>query len=615
MADSKWRLQIENNVDSIRKELLDLKSELILMSTKDYKIDLGIDSKELESAIKNINKLLTNLSKGSNGFKDFQNFTKQIKEISTYTKTLKDAFGSTFGKNNGLVATINSIDQSLKSLNSTISGNISSFEKVKSSQKDVSNSIDNTNKKLEEQRKKIDSAADAQKKLNGSQASNDGSKKSNASSTRSSSTSAVSNREIAANEEAITTYNQLIAKISEYKRLKTRNLGGSPDLFANDISSAEKLINKINEAIAKLDLTESQLNNATRKINSANNSIANKYRAYANSSNIRVNSNYKRYNSRAQGDSSIDYTVDLKKLEQEYKILGEIIKKIQSEEPIPPDTMMHFEQARAACDEYIRSLQQMNSIQKGSKQVTRAKLLGDIDEYMDKNTRMTKQFRDELTKLKEELSLLGANTDVSSIVSRFEQIKMNVRDAGEEGRRFRDVVQDKAWYGFTQQFATFFGLYDAINIIRMGIDNVIELNTNITELAKVSDASVNQLYDDFSSFSEIAKDVGGTISDTIAATADWARTGYGVEEAKGLAEVSQIYKNVGDGIDISEANESLVSTLKGFQLDDMGDAADQALHIVDVFNEVSNNQAIDSAGIGQALQRSASSFNAANTSL
>ena len=43
--------------------------------------------------------------------------------------------------------------------------------------------------------------------------------------------------------------------------------------------------------------------------------------------------------------------------------------------------------------------------------------------------------------------------------------------------------------------------------------------------------------------------------------------------------------------------------------------ADEAEHIVDVFNEVANNYAIDTAGIGEALQRSAASLNAANTSL
>lgn len=104
--------------------------------------------------------------------------------------------------------------------------------------------------------------------------------------------------------------------------------------------------------------------------------------------------------------------------------------------------------------------------------------------------------------------------------------------------------------------------------------------------------------------------MGSTISDTIAATTAWSKNGYNIPDSKELAEVSLLYKNVGDGINIDEANESLVSTLKGFKLE-----ADQAEHIVDVFNEVSNREPISSSGIGEALQRSAASFNAANTSL
>lgn len=59
------------------------------------------------------------------------------------------------------------------------------------------------------------------------------------------------------------------------------------------------------------------------------------------------------------------------------------------------------------------------------------------------------------------------------------------------------------------------------------------------------------------------------------------KRGYSVPDAKELARVALLYKNVGDGIDISAANESLISTLQGYQM-----TADEAEHITDVFNEV-----------------------------
>lgn len=176
--------------------------------------------------------------------------------------------------------------------------------------------------------------------------------------------------------------------------------------------------------------------------------------------------------------------------------------------------------------------------------------------------------------------------------------------------RVFDELNDKVGDLITYWTANLLNPYDLIVPLKSAVSNVVNLNTEFTDLAKVSDASIRQLYNDFDDFSAIAKDVGGTITDTISATADWSRNGYGLPDSEELARVALIYKNVGDGIDIDAANESLISTLRGFRLE-----AEDAMHIIDVFNEVSNNEAISSSGIGEALQRSAASFNAANTSL
>lgn len=235
--------------------------------------------------------------------------------------------------------------------------------------------------------------------------------------------------------------------------------------------------------------------------------------------------------------------------------------------------------------------------------------------FKSQNTRMSgsqKSELDRIIKYAETMQQSGkeVSSEVENIKVRFAGLKAVVNETGQAGKNFLDTIKDKAWYSWATQFASMFSLYDVINGIRRMSDAVIELNTNITELAKVSDVSVSSVYQDFQSYADISKEIGGTISDTISATTDWSRNGYSLPNSKQLAEVAQLYKNVGDGIDIDEANASLISTLRGFQLD-----ADQAEHIIDVFNEVSNNEPIDSGGIGDALQRSAASFNAANTSL
>lgn len=158
--------------------------------------------------------------------------------------------------------------------------------------------------------------------------------------------------------------------------------------------------------------------------------------------------------------------------------------------------------------------------------------------------------------------------------------------------------------------AQYFSFQDIIRYAREAYQYVAEIDKQMIELEKVSDMSTSRLAESFEHAKVAAKDLGSTVSDVIAATADWSRLGYNADEAEQLAEVATIYKNVGDGIDISTANESLISTLQGFQME-----ASQAMKIVDSFNEVANRMPIDSAGIGEALKRSAASFNAANTSL
>lgn len=86
---------------------------------------------------------------------------------------------------------------------------------------------------------------------------------------------------------------------------------------------------------------------------------------------------------------------------------------------------------------------------------------------------------------------------------------------------------------------------------------------------------------------------------------------YSISEAAELADAALVYKNVGDGIeDVTEASESVISTMKAFGIE-----AKNAMSIVDKFNEVGNNFAISSQGVGEALRRSASALAAGNNSL
>lgn len=258
----------------------------------------------------------------------------------------------------------------------------------------------------------------------------------------------------------------------------------------------------------------------------------------------------------------------------------------------------------------IATVTNMSAAEKGYNFVSGQKELDKIHKLLNENSKMSSEAKAKIKAYYAEIESGNPSMSLDKIHGEILKIYNAEVEAGRAGRTLWDTLKNSGFHQIAAQMAGMFGVYDVINVIKQAASTVTELNTQITELAKVSEQSSKQIYADFDSYADIAKEVRGTISDTIAATADWSKNGYSIPDSKQLAEISQLYKNVGDGIDIDTANESLISTLKGFQLE-----ADQAEHIVDVFNEVSNNEAISSGGIGEALQRSAASFNAASTSL
>lgn len=220
-------------------------------------------------------------------------------------------------------------------------------------------------------------------------------------------------------------------------------------------------------------------------------------------------------------------------------------------------------------------------------------------------------YGDTLNAVIEQLKSGSANKDVfKQLKNDVFQVEIGLKNAGLQGKTLWSVLKSGyekfgGWALITKSMMA------AANSIRQMIDNVTQLDAAMTELRKVTDET-DATYEQFFSDATVrARNLGATVTDTINASADFARLGYNIDDAATLADTAIIYKNVGDGItDIGVASQSIISTLKGFSLE-----AEDATHVVDAFNEVGNNFAISSAGIGDALTRSAASLSAANNTV
>lgn len=218
------------------------------------------------------------------------------------------------------------------------------------------------------------------------------------------------------------------------------------------------------------------------------------------------------------------------------------------------------------------------------------KLSATMSAFAEKNERAVKSvqtmssgktFAQEWQELSNALSKGGLNSDdLRHLQERFAIFGKEAEAAGLKGKT--------AWEKFLGTFKTFSSYITAnmvFNVFKRQISSmvqeVISLDSAMTELRKVTEATEPE----FNKFLETAKQsaqyLGSSVTDLVDATSTFSRLGYSLKEAQNLGEIATLYKNVGDGIDISTASESIVSTLKAFKIE-----AKDAIGIVDKFNEV-----------------------------
>lgn len=211
---------------------------------------------------------------------------------------------------------------------------------------------------------------------------------------------------------------------------------------------------------------------------------------------------------------------------------------------------------------------------------------------------------------------LGENpndTELTALTKDVKNFQKAAKDAGFTTDTLGEKIQ-KAYKKFGGWAIITATMTQGIQYIKMMYQNVLLLDSAMTELKKVTDET-QAGYDAFMDRAKnTAKEIGAALSDVITATADFSRLGYSMSEAEGLAKAALVYKQVGDGIDdVTMASQTLISTMKAFG-DQYGETGD-AMLIVDKLNEVGNTQAITSAGLGDVLARSASAMAAAGNTL
>jgi len=218
--------------------------------------------------------------------------------------------------------------------------------------------------------------------------------------------------------------------------------------------------------------------------------------------------------------------------------------------------------------------------------------------------------KDAWSKLVDESKLITSKEQLELFNAKMGEFNQKVIAAGKATRSFGDelknnIVKMGSWMLLGGLIAS------VVRQFKEVYTNVVAVNTAMVSLRKVA----NETDETYSAFldrtAKKAVELSASIAGLVEATANFARLGYSLQDAEMLGQVAVMYKNVGDGVEsVDVATSTVISTMKAF-----GYTANDSMLIIDKLNEVGNNFAVSSSGIGDALQRSSAAMANAGNSL
>lgn len=257
----------------------------------------------------------------------------------------------------------------------------------------------------------------------------------------------------------------------------------------------------------------------------------------------------------------------------------------------------------------IATVTNMSASEKGYNFVSGQKELDKIHKLLNENSKMSSEAKAKIKAYYKEIESGNPSMSLDKIHGEIMKIYNAEVEAGRAGKSFIDTLKNSGFHQFAAQMAGMVGVYDVINVVKEGINTVRELDTAMTEVRKVSDATEAQYASFRDTVSSTAKEIASTNKELLNSSADFLRLGYSLEQAEDLAKNATLFVNVGDGVDITEATEDMITAMKAFDIQ-----AEDSIKIVDDYNQIGNKYALSATDIGEAMKRSASALEVGNNS-
>ena len=501
------QVELRTNIEKVLEELKETQDRVDKLERKDYKINLDIDTKTLESAIQKLDKMLDSLGKGTGDFKQFENLSKQLESITSDVKDFSKAFGKVDDSGTKtLLSSIQNIDKSLSELSQNILNVNKNMSNMGGNTSGAVKQVENISNAYQDAAKEAEKLADAQSKIG---------QKTNISSA---STESVTN----SIQEENNVLEQNTQKIKENTQAKEQNANVNLNKYDTRLDSYNGKLDKYQTTINRFNdggwTSKTYLENVQ--------AVRDAVKQYATLlDNIKTNQN---------GIASDEDIQNLDKYEKKIK-----------------DT--------------IATVANMSASEKGYNFVSGQKELDKIHKLLNENSKMSSEAKAKIKAYYAEIESGNPSMSLDKIHGEILKIYNTEVEAGRAGRTLFDTLKNSGFHQIAAQMAGMVGVYDVINLGKEGFNVVRELNTALTEMRKVSDETVQNLKDYQVTTFDTADAVGTTAKQIQNSTADWMRLGESMNQAAESAKDANVLLNVSEFEGIDEATESLVSMSQAYK--------------------------------------------------
>ena len=430
--------------------------------------------------------------------------------------------------------------------------------------------------------------------------------------------------EKAETDKVTTAYKELLSTIQQIRNIQTNLLNLDEKKDSNQILELEGQLKRLQESYQAIRQAFGSKfsSEQTTEINSALQTTIDKMAiVQAKIDDIKASS------VRSIKDNISNGTLEeqIQTIENDYRKLGitedEIAQKTQTLKSLlsTMDTSDDIESVTrdytTFCQEVVKAQNDVKTLRREQqKQKDEANLVNgkntlssQIDVWLKKNSAAASQFGVRLREIQQEL-LTADGTKLTALKREFQEIKRQAELAGKATMTLGDKLKSKLGSLATYFSATMMISY-AIQGVRAMYQNVLDVDTAMTELYRVTDLTEKQYSQLYDKMVAGAKKYNAALNDIISATAEWVRFGFDTNLSEQLAELTVMYQHVTD-LDHKLATENLLTAYKGFQpsLDAQfdGDAAAAVEHILDVYDKLNNELPVSAAQIAEGVNKTAS---------